>query len=225
MNKILVVAPHPDDDVLGCGGVMARFASAGCEVYVAIMTNGNVGAPELFPVEGTERGRAEALEAHKLLKVRETFFFDFPCPRLDTQPAYKISIELNKLIQCYKIDTLFVPHRGDIHKDHRIIYEASLVAARPIGPHKVSRILAYETLSETEWAPPFPDDAFIPTVFMAIDDYIDIKGNAFACFTPPRKKEYPHSRSIDGVKTLARYRGATIETLYAEAFMLIREIL
>lgn len=224
MNSVLVVAPHPDDEILGCGGVMARFANESNEVFVAIMTNGNVGAPEFFPLEGTERGRTEALAAHKLLGVKETFFFDFPCPRLDTHPAYKISCELNKLIQVLKIDTLFIPHRGDIHKDHRIIYEASLVAARPIGAHKVSRILAYETLSETEWAPPFPDDAFIPTVFISIDEFIEAKANSFDCFTPPRKKEFPHSRSVDGIKTLARYRGATVETLYAEAFMLIREL-
>lgn len=224
MNNILIVAPHPDDEILGCGGVMARLASEGKSVYVAIMTNGNIGAPELFPIEGTKRGRDEALAAHKLLGVKETFFYDFPCPRLDTQPAYKISIELNKLIQKLAIDTLFIPHRGDIHKDHRIVYEASLVAARPIGKHKVSKIMAYETLSETEWAPPFPDDAFVPTVFMAIDNFIDAKSDAFNCFTPPRRKEFPHSRSVDGIKTLARYRGATVETLYAEAFMLIREL-
>ena len=149
MNNILVVAPHPDDDILGCGGMISRNGGNGANIYVAIMTNGNIGAPELFPIEGTLRGRQEALNSHKLLGVKETFFFDFPAPRLDAEPSYKISIAISNLIQKLKINEMYIPHRGDIHKDHRIIYESSLVAARPISDHKVSKIYAYETLSET----------------------------------------------------------------------------
>ncbi|WP_194778182.1 PIG-L deacetylase family protein [Pararhodonellum marinum] len=224
-KNILIAAPHPDDEILGCGGLITKLVDNGDNVYVAIMTNGNIGAPEIFPIEGTLRGRREALNSHKLLGVRDTFFFDFPAPRLDAEPSYKISIALTKLIDSLKIDWLFVPHRGDIHKDHRIVYEASLVAARPVNAHKVKKILAYETLSETEWAAPFGDDMFIPNIFFEISEsQLQKKIEAFDCFSPPRLKEFPHSRSLDGVRTLARYRGSIISKPFAEAFMLVREI-
>jgi LmbE family N-acetylglucosaminyl deacetylase len=226
MKKILIVAPHPDDDILGCGGIISKYTKLNCEVYVAIMTNGNIGAPEIFPIEGTLRGREEAKKSHKVLGIKDTFFYDFPAPRLETQPSYQISIALDKLIRNLDVDTLFIPHRGDIHKDHRVVFEACLVAARPINNSPVKRVYAYETLSETEWAAPFSDDVFYPTLFVELsEDELNKKIEAFNCYTPPRKKEYPHSRSDDGIKTLARYRGATIEKPYAESFMIIREII
>lgn len=225
MNNILVVSPHLDDDILGCGGLMSILRNEGKNVYVAFITNGNVGAPELFPEEGTMRGRKEAMESHKVLGVKETFFYDFPCPRLDTYPNYKISLEINGLIKKLNIDTLLVPHRGDIHVDHRVVFETSLVAARPTGDNPVRLVLAYETLSETDWAAPFSDGAFIPTFFIELSHRnLEDKCKAFDCYTSPRKKEYPHSRSIDGLRTLARMRGSTISKEYAECYMVIREI-
>lgn len=224
MNEnVLVIAPHCDDEILGCGGVIAKYISEGCPVYVAIVTNGNLGAPEIFPKEGTEKVRSEALKAHKLLGVEDTFFLDFPAPKLDSIPAYKLSIEINKLITKYEITTLYIPHRGDIHKDHRITYEASLVAARPVNGCSVKKIYAYETLSETEWAPPFGDDAFIPTVFEDISGYIDQKIEAFKCYGT-QIKEFPHSRSLQMIGSLSNFRGTTVGVEHAEAFMLVREI-
>lgn len=225
MEKILIIAPHPDDEVLGCGGTISKLSKKGIEIYVAIMTNGNVGAPEIFPAEGTRRGREEALEAHKLLGVSETKFYDFPAPKLDTVAGYKIAGQLTELIKEKNIDTLFIPHRGDIHKDHRILFESALVASRPIGNNPVKRIFAYETLSETEWSAPFGDDTFIPTLFINIEPEIETKKQAFQCFTEPRLKHFPHPRSSEGIDTLARRRGMTISANAAEAFMIIREIM
>ncbi|MGK7390752.1 MAG: PIG-L deacetylase family protein [Candidatus Cyclobacteriaceae bacterium M2_1C_046] len=222
-NKILVIAPHPDDEILGCAGTMAKEIQKGNDVFVAIMTNGHLGAPELFKKEGTERVRAEAVAAHEFLGVKDTFFLDFPCPRLDTEPSYKISIALSRVINENNIDTIYVTHRGDIHKDHRITFEATLVAARPINNNPVKKIYAYETLSETEWAVPFGDDVFIPVVFEDITEFIDLKIKAFEYFTT-QIKEFPHPRSVESIKNLAKYRGATVGFKFAEAFSLIREI-
>lgn len=222
-NNILIVAPHCDDEILGCGGIMAKYVDKGADVYVAIITNGHLGAPELFKKEGTEKVRAEAVQSHKFLGVKETFFLDFPAIRLDTTPAYQISLRLSEIIKNAGIDTLYLPHRGDIHKDHRITFEAALVAARPIDNNPVKRIYAYETLSETEWAPPFGDDAFIPTVFEDVTGYIEKKQEAFKFFTT-QLKTFPHPRSLKGMESLANFRGSTIGVNFAEAFMLIREI-
>jgi LmbE family N-acetylglucosaminyl deacetylase len=222
-KNILVVAPHCDDEILGCGATMAKYQKQGISVFVAIVTNGHLGAPELFKKEGTERVRAEAIASHKFLGVKETYFLDFPAPRLDSIPSYKLSIELEKVIRKHDITDLFIPHRGDIHKDHRITYEAALVSARPINANPVKRIYAYETLSETEWAAPFGDDAFIPTVFEDVEGFIEIKKEAFSFFTT-QAKTFPHPRSPESIEYLARLRGATVGFQAAEAFMLIREI-
>lgn len=224
MNKILIIAPHCDDEILGCGGTMAKLAQNGHEVFVAIVTNGHLGAPELFSAEGTKKVRSEALQSHKILGVKETFFLDFPAPRLDTIPSYQLSLAISKIIKDKEIGVLYIPHRGDIHKDHRITYEAALVAARPINGCSVKKILAYETLSETEWAPPFGDDAFIPTVFESIEGFLDKKLEAFSCFST-QIKEFPHPRSLKNIEILSNFRGATVGKNNVEAFMLIREII
>ena len=223
-DKVLVLAPHCDDEILGCGGIMAKNIDAGVPVYVAVVTNGNLGAPEIFPKEGTDKVRSEARKAHKLMGVTETFFLDFPAPRLDSIPSYKLSIELNKLLKRLQIKTLYVPHRGDIHKDHRITYESALVASRPIDNCTVNKIYAYETLSETEWAPPFGDDAFIPNVFEDISGkYLQQKIDAFKCYQT-QLKHFPHSRSVKSIEVLSNMRGVTVGVSNAEAFMLVREI-
>jgi LmbE family N-acetylglucosaminyl deacetylase len=222
-RKILVVAPHCDDEVLGCGGMIAKNVKIGNPVFVAIVTNGHLGAPELFNKEGTEKVRSEALEAHAYLGVQQTYFLDFPAPRLDSIPAYKLSLALSKVIRDNKITDLYLPHRGDIHKDHRITFEAALVAARPIDNNPISSIYTYETLSETEWAAPYSDDAFIPTVFENITEYIDHKVEAMKFFTT-QTKPFPHPRSLEAIVNLAKYRGATVSLNYAEAYVLIRKV-
>lgn len=223
MKKILIVAPHPDDEVLGCGGIMAKYSSKGCEVFVAVMTNASLGAPELFSSDVVKMIREEAKEAHKVLGVKETFFYDFPAPRLETSPSYLISIELNKLIVKLNIDTLYLPHRGDMHKDHGVIFFAALVAARPINNCPVKKIYTYETLSETEWAAPFGNDVFIPNVFEDVTEFLDLKFEAMKCFKS-QLKEYPHSRSLKALEGLSIVRGVTVGVEKAEAFALIRDI-
>jgi LmbE family N-acetylglucosaminyl deacetylase len=223
MKKILIVAPHADDEVLGCGGIIAKYCSNGDSVYVAIMTNAHIGDPQLFSEESINIVREEAKKAHKILGVKETFFYDFPAPRLDATPAYLISNELNKLFHKLEIATLYLPHRGDIHKDHTVIFQAALVAARPINNCSIKTILTYETLSETEWAAPFGSDVFIPNVFEEINGFLAKKIEAISCYKS-QIKEFPHSRSIESIENLAKYRGVTIGTEYAESFCLIRSI-
>tara|TARA_R110002050_G_scaffold270114_2_gene413075 strand:+ start:26008 stop:26685 length:678 start_codon:yes stop_codon:yes gene_type:complete len=223
MAKVLVVAPHCDDEVLGCGGVIKKRAEAGDEVYVLMITNGHIGAPELFKAEDTAQNRVEAQRANSLLGVKNVIFFDFPAPRLDSIPSYKLSIAISKVIKENKIEIMYIPHRGDIHRDHFVTFECSLVAARPINNCTVKTIYSYETLSETEWAMPFQNEAFIPTVFEDITEQIDDKINSFSKYEG-QVKAFPHSRSIESIKALAMHRGATVGCNYAEAFMLIREI-
>lgn len=223
-KNILIVAPHADDEILGCGGTMAKFIDEGNNVYVAIMTNAHVGDPEIFSKEGIENVRIEAKNANSFLGVKQIYFFDFPAPKLDNFPSYKIANEIKNLLDTLQIDTLFIPHRGDIHKDHRIIFESALVAGRPVGNYTVKKIYAYETLSETEWAAPFGDDAFIPNFFVELSEkYVEAKSTAMK-FYKSQLRNFPSTRSIETIQSLGKFRGSTINRNTAEAFMIIRDI-
>ena len=206
-NNVLFIAPHADDEILGCGATIYKMVQEGHNVYVLIMTNASKSDPNIFSEKGIQRVRTEALEAHRLLGVKQTFFFDFPAPALDQYPGYIMSREVSKCISENQIDTVFIPHRGDIHKDHRMVFDSVLVACRPVGDYTVKRVYTYETLSETEWAAPYADDAFIPTVFIPCSqDGIKMKLRAMECYQSQLRR-FPSSRSLEALEALADFAG------------------
>lgn len=223
MNKVLVIAPHADDEVLGCGATISKLVKEGNDVYVLICTNASVGAPELFSTDIIKQIRTEALEAHRVLCVKETFFLEFPAPVLDQYPRYKMSNEMVAVIKKIGADTVFIPHRGDCHKDHAIIHECAMVACRPLANCTVKRVYAYETLSETEWGEPVAADFFVPVkynTFMAED--FQKKLEAMKCFKS-QLYPFPASRSLEAIEALAKLRGCTVSAERAEAFEVLRE--
>lgn len=218
-HSVLVVSPHADDEVLGCGGVIAKHVAAGDEVRVHVVTKA---IPEIFSEEYMVNVRAEALEAHRRLGVTETVFTDFPAPVLDQTPGYQIANSIAATSADWNVDTVYVPWRGDIHSDHRAVFDAAMVAFRPVSRAAPSKILAYETLSETEWALPFGDTYFKPTCYIGIEGHLDAKIDAMRAFES-QLREFPSSRSIDAIEALARLRGATVGVRAAEAFVVMRE--
>ncbi len=223
-TRALVLAPHPDDEVLGCGGTMRRLHEAGAEVYAAIMANGSIGAPELYTAEGWQIVTGEAQRAHAELGVTKTIFSDLPAPALDQHEAYKIASKVSEVLQEVNPTHLFIPHRGDLHLDHGAIFNAALVAARPFPGAMVEQILSYETLSETEWGHPVPSHAFIPNHFVALEpSHLDAKLRSMECFAT-QLQESPHPRSLEGIRALATVRGATVGVHAAEAFATIRTV-
>ncbi|GHT77964.1 PIG-L domain-containing protein [Bacteroidia bacterium] len=223
MDKVLIIAPHADDEILGCGATIAKHVSKGDEVFIIIATNAHVGAPELVTKEGIINVRNEALNAHKFLGVTDTIFLDFPAPALNSFPEYKISLAFSKIMKNIRPTILYLPHHGDMHQDHKAIYRAALVSARPQGENKILSILSYETLSETEWAP-MQEKAFIPNCFIDVSSTFDAKLKAMSYYKS-QLKQFPHSRSIEAIEALAKYRGSTIGVERAEAFMIERQIL
>jgi LmbE family N-acetylglucosaminyl deacetylase len=220
MVDILIVAPHPDDEVLGCGGSIARWASAGHAVHVVVLSRG---IPELFPDEFIAAGRAELAAAGEVLGVASVTYLDFPAPKLDTVPIYQLASKIRDIVVRLKPQTVCCPHQADLHGDHQAAFWASLVATRPNGGYHVPRVLCYETPSETEWASPFAGQEFVPTVFIDISAYLQKKLDAAACYKS-QMKDFPQSRSIRAVESLARWRGATVGLNAAEAFALVREV-
>lgn len=216
-EKILVIAPHPDDEVLGCGGTIARYVREGNEVYLCIVT-------KVYPPEWSEeflKNRPKEIEkANKILGIKQTYFLDFPTAKLDTISQKKLNDSLSAVVKKVKPTVVYLPYRGDIHQDHPFIFRSALIAMRPVNNYFVKRILSYETLSETEWGYP---RSFQPTVYVDISDTIETKIEAMRAYTS-ELKEYPHPRSIEIIEAFAKKRGSEVGLRYAEAFELIREI-
>jgi len=219
-NNILVVAPHPDDEVLGCGGTIKKLISEGKNVFILVITRGK---KEKYSEDKIRNVRAEARNAHKILGVAETQFLDFPAPDLDLVSIAEISSAIALTIDGFKPETLYLPHLGDIHHDHKAVFNAGLVAARPVANNPVKNIYTYETLSETEWAAPIGSDVFIPTRYVNIERYFRLKLEAMKCFKS-QLRDFPASRSLKTIEALANFRGSTVGFSHAEAFMTIREI-
>lgn len=220
IRRALVLAPHPDDEVLGCGGTIARLAGMGREVHVGIITCGH---EPRYSAASVAQVADEARAAHARLGVTRTHQLDFPAAELDRVAHGALNAGIDALVESIDPDTLFVPFLGDIHLDHQLVFASAMVAARPRARAFPVRIYAYETLSETNWnaAPLTP--AFIPNVFVDIGEHLEAKLAAFALFAS-QVREAPDERSLATITALATLRGATVHRAAAEAFILIREI-
>ena len=218
--KVLVIAPHPDDEIIGVGGTIANRTKKGDEVYVCIVTKGTT---PIFNPEFIEQGRKECREADKKLGVKETIFLDFPAVMLETIPRYKFNAKIAEVIEKINPDEVYIPHRGDMQLDHQMVVDAAMVAVRPRGNNYPKRIYAYETLSETGWNIPNVNNEFIPTFYEDITETIDLKIEAMKIFES-QLAPFPAARSIGAIEALAKFRGATVSLKSAEAFSLIREV-
>lgn len=219
-GTVLVIAPHPDDEVLGCGGTIARLSDAGREVHVAIATTGQ---PPRYDAASVAALREEAAAAHALLGVTRTHYLDLPAAELDRMAHADINRAMGKLFEELDPDTVLMPFVGDIHLDHQLVFRSCLVAARPSGPRYPTRLYAYETLSETNWAAPYLDPAFCPNVYVDIAGTIERKLAAFRHYAS-QCRALPNERSPEALRALATLRGATVHRAAAEAFVLIREV-
>ena len=218
--NVLVVAPHPDDEIIGVGGTIAKRVSEGHSVYICVVTKG---CPPLFNENIVEGTRSEAKKAHALLGVKETIFLDFPAVMLETVPRYELNGKISEVIQKVQPDEVYIPHRGDMQLDHQMVVDAAMVGLRPKYDHVIKRIYAYETLSETGWNIPNVQNEFIPTVYEDVTEHLVKKIEAMSIFES-QLAPFPNARSIGAIEALAKYRGATVNVMAAEAFSLIREI-
>lgn len=215
-----MIAPHPDDEVVGCGGTMAKRALGGDKVYLCIVTKAY--PPDWAEDEIKER-REEVRRVSEILGIKKTYFLDLPTVKLDTIPQKELNEAITRVINEVQPETVYIPHRGDINKDHRLVFDAAMVAARPKPGSPIKEILSYEALSSTEWSAPFVENAFIPNVYVDISETLEIKLRAISTYKT-ELKEFPHPRSLEAISALAKLRGSSIGVGAAEAFMLIREL-
>ncbi len=219
-GRVLVIAPHPDDEILGCGGTMARLVEEGHVVEACLVTRGR---PPAFDEAGVAQVLAEMERAHAHIGVARTHRLDFPAARLDTLASWQINQAIGEVVETVAPDTLFLPFVGDIHLDHQLAFLGAMVAARPRHARVPARILCYETLSETNWLAPPVTPAFVPNCFVDIASTLARKLEAFALFES-QVKDFPDERSLKVIESLATMRGGTVFAKAAEAFVVVRQI-
>jgi N-acetylglucosamine malate deacetylase 1 len=217
-QKIVVIAPHPDDEVLGVGGTISKYAEAGVQVTVVTVA---AHMPPLYSQEMHEQTVCEAKKAHAIMGVHESVFLDQPAVLLEAIPTPEFNGLIMSELKRIEPDVVLLPY-PDRHVDHRRIFDAAMVATRPVGIGKNLRMVAaYETLSETHWNAPHIEPNFVPNWCVDITEYVDTKLEAMACYES-QLHAFPEPRSLEAIKALALFRGSQAGMGYGEGLHIIR---
>ena len=225
-KKVLVIAAHPDDEVLGCGGTIAKWAREGTEVYIAILGEGitsRYNEPANVNISLVQQLRRDAEEVGRLLGAKEIFFYGLPDNRFDTVPLLDIIKIIEKLIENVEPTIVFTHYIGDLNVDHVLTCRATLTATRPTTHHSVKSVYSYEVLSSTEWTFYEGSKCFTPNLFIDINSTLDIKVKAMQVYKS-EIREFPHPRSSEAIRIRAKQLGTVVGIKAAEAFKIIREI-
>lgn len=223
MNKtILIVAAHPDDEVLGCFGTVAKMIQEGYEAYTLILSGGKTSRGKVEKEE-IENLKKEMLNANKTIGIKEVYQLNFPDNSFDSIPLLDIVKEIEKIKDLIQPSIIFTHHIGDMNIDHQLTHKAVLTATRPMDNECVKTIYSMEIPSSTEWNSFNVQTAFIPNVFVDISKTINLKINAMAEYIS-ELREYPHPRSLQHIKELAKVNGTKIGLNYSENFILVRQI-
>ena len=215
-KKVLILSPHADDEILGCGGFISKYSKQNYHINVLILTNANKGAPEIYSSDEIKKIRKEAKIANNLIGTSRLFFENLPALNLNNYPLYKITNIIDKYIADINPEVILIPSTNDIHDDHKIIFKAAKISMRPNKISKLKKILSYEVLSETEWNE--DGKSFNPNYFVHLKKSdINNKVQAFLKYKSQVKK-FPHSRSKEAIINLSRVRGSQAFIEYAEAF-------
>lgn len=227
-KTVLVVAAHPDDEVLGCGGTMAWHVHQGDLVHVLILAEGMTARSdqrdrEVYSNELNDLAQA-AHVANTILGVNSLTLHNFPDNRMDSVDLLDIVKVIEAKIKQLSPAIIYTHHAGDVNIDHRKTHEAVIAATRPMPGVPVTRVVFFEVASSSEWQPPYSVAPFIPNSFVNISKTLPLKIKALEAYTS-EMRDFPHPRSYKALEHLARWRGATVGVDAAEAFILGREII
>ena len=219
-KRVLVVAPHPDDETLGAGGTIAKYSAQGDEVFV-LMVSGHL--PPLYSREDYEITVSEAHSAFDLLGVAKSEFLEIPATMIGDLPLHEFNGKISKIFNEFNPHIVFCPY-PDRHIDHRLVFDGVMVATRPVGVGKdIEIVAAYETLSETHWNAPHIEPNFTPNWVVDITKHIEKKMDAMKCYES-QISEFSGPRSIQAVKALAIFRGTQAGFSYGEGMHIIRMV-
>lgn len=227
MNKVMVVAAHPDDEILGCGGTLLKHINQGDEVYVIILGEGIASRTQISRYESKKKVKeldSAADMVSRFMGWKKLFTFKVADNRFDSVNLLDIIKIVEKVKDEVDPHIVFTHHFGDLNIDHRITHEAVMTAFRPLEGASCHRIMTFETPSSTEWATPTAFRSFIPTVYVDIADTIEQKCKAMELYES-EIRPYPHPRSAEALRVNAQHWGIYVGMEYAEAFSLVRELL
>ena len=219
-RRVLVIAAHPGDELLGPGATIARHVAAGDRCTIAIVADAGSAR---YDEPTIERVRDCARRAAGRLGVTDVRFGGLPDQALETVPLITINRWIERIAGEVRPEWIYTHHRGDLNRDHQLVAEAALTAFRPYAAPYVRRILSFETPSSTEWADPSPDRAFVPNVYVDVSAHLAAKLAAVAEYETELRPA-PHPRSVQALSTRAAYWGSVIGVAAAEPFVLLREI-
>lgn len=221
-KKILIVAAHPDDEVLGCFAIVAKLIQDGYEAYTLILSSGKTSRGKVDEKE-LHLIQEEMKQANGLIGIKEVFCMNFPDNAFDSVPLIEIVKEIEKIKVKIKPEIIFTHHLGDMNIDHQITHQAVLTATRPMVGECVKTVYSMEIPSSTEWNSFSSQTTFVPNIFFEVEKTIDLKMNAMAKYKS-ELREYPHPRSLKHLKELAKVNGTKVGLNFSENFMLIRSI-
>jgi N-acetylglucosamine malate deacetylase 1 len=225
MTKVIaVIAAHADDEVLGCGGAIAKFVKEGCQVHVLLLADGETSRTELDPKNYDKaqklRNKA-AMCANKILGTTSLTMLNFPDNRMDGVDLLDVVKEVEIFIAKHRPNLVITHFSNDVNIDHQITHQAVVVACRPQPNHCVEELLFMEIASSTEWIPVSGQVLFSPNYWVDITESIDMKMTALNAYKD-ELREFPHPRSLEGVKALSIWRGCTVGVASAESFVVGR---
>ncbi len=225
-KRVLVVAAHPDDELLGEGATIRRLVDEGAVAHALIMAEGATSRArtrEEADNEELEALKADARAAAEVIGFEEIAFSGYPDNRMDSVDLLDVVKTVSGHIDRFKPEVIFTHHHGDLNIDHRIVCEAVLTATRPMEGCSVKRIYSFETPSSSEWE--FGAlGSFVPNVFFDVSATLEAKLMGMACYREESRLS-PHPRSPEALRALAEYRGSIVGCKYAEAFHLLREVI
>ncbi len=222
MNKILVIAVHPDDETLGCGGTLLKHKANGDEIHWLIVTD--IKESEGYDISAIKQRNKEIKKVENLYGFTSVNKLDLSTTKVDTYSMSVLVSKISSVIDRIKPDTIYLPFKGDVHSDHKYIFDAAYSCTKIFRYPFIKKIYMMETLSETEFSLSTKEDSFVPNVFIDISKYMNKKIEIMNIYESEIGK-HPFPRCEKNMRALATYRGATSGCNYAESFMLLKEII
>jgi N-acetylglucosamine malate deacetylase 1 len=227
VNRVLVIAAHPDDEVLGCGGTIAKHIMKSDSVHILILSHGvdsrNLGEPNDRQKKEKVALQQQTNSACGILGATSVAVANFPDNQCDTVPLLHIVKRVEAEILRVTPEIVYTHHSGDLNVDHQIAFQATVTACRPLPDNRIKSVFSYEVPSSTDWAPSIKSHLFAPNYFVDISSTLSKKLQALKAYTS-ELRDFPHSRSLEAVESLAKWRGANCGVRAAEAFVTIRRI-
>ncbi len=218
--RVMVIAPHMDDEVLGVGGTIARHVDHGDTLTVCIVANRAY--DHTYHADDIQNEMAAARSAQGVLGYQQLSFLNLPDEQLD-RSLRDVIVPLESVYNDVQPEIVYLCHRGDTHQDHNAVFRAGMIVCRALSAHRASRVLCYEVPSSTDQCGPFAESTFTPNFYVDIEPYLTRKTEALRCYQR-ELRDYPHPRSPEGLEIYARKRGTEVRLRAAEAFMIVRDL-